>query len=456
MDVDFSTYANRTDPERLKREYKKWHKNTKFEKEDSDKLKADLMNELKFLSGMDAKEYLLYRKWLEIKEWAKENDFSPKKSNLDLWFDIDEDDPILWPIVSKLEYFKAEKIWIPESPEDYLKLKPILVSPVPSLIKYLKKSLSDPNSKPAIDTENQPELSDYNYLNTFTSKGLNNQNVGRNLKFIVLDELTGKILGYICVSSDFLDLTPRDDYIGWSRKVRTKQKMINHTAIGSGIVPTQPLGFNYMGGKLLALLTISNITEEKWSAKYGDRLVGYTTTSLYGSFSQYNSLKYWKKLGRTTGTIKFEPSKEIVYRMRKWLMYNHPVKYWEWFEAKNDKGLPFKRDHKQRFLNFVYNKFGIKKNLIETNHERGVYFCELYENTRPFLRKEIDERQLGKKLFDNSVEALTALWKKKYAKKRIEELLKNNRYSTKTLVYDDLLFMQSWEEVKQKYASAAH
>ena len=90
MDVDFSTYANRTDPERLKREYKKWHKNTKFEKEDSDKLKADLMNELKFLSGMDAKEYLLYRKWLEIKEWAKENDFSPKKSNLDLWFDIDE------------------------------------------------------------------------------------------------------------------------------------------------------------------------------------------------------------------------------------------------------------------------------------------------------------------------------------------------------------------------------
>ena len=42
------------------------------------------------------------------------------------------------------------------------------------------------------------------------------------------------------MSSDFLDLTPRDNYIGWERVAKT-QRMINHTCIGSTIVPIQPL-----------------------------------------------------------------------------------------------------------------------------------------------------------------------------------------------------------------------
>ena len=78
----------------------------------------------------------------------------------------------------------------------------------------------------------------------------NNANIGRNLNFIVKDKPTQKYLGVICISSDFLDLTPRDNFIGWSREKKTQGGMINHTAIGSTIVPLQPLGFNYVGGKL--------------------------------------------------------------------------------------------------------------------------------------------------------------------------------------------------------------
>ena len=32
--------------------------------------------------------------------------------------------------------------------------------------------------------------------------------------------------------------------------------MINHTCIGSTIVPIQPLGYNLVGGKLLAFMSI--------------------------------------------------------------------------------------------------------------------------------------------------------------------------------------------------------
>ena len=39
--------------------------------------------------------------------------------------------------------------------------------------------------------------------------------------------------------------------------------MINHTCIGSTIV-LQPLGYNLVGGKLLALLCLSDTVEKTW------------------------------------------------------------------------------------------------------------------------------------------------------------------------------------------------
>ena len=54
--------------------------------------------------------------------------------------------------------------------------------------------------------------------------------------------------------------------------------------------------------------------------------------------------------------------------------------------------------------------------------------------------------------FDNSTEYLTDLWKNKYAKKRIENLIKNERASKESLFYDDLIYM-TWEESKNKYLS---
>jgi hypothetical protein len=62
---------------------------------------------------------------------------------------------------------------------------------------------------------------------------------------------------------------------------------------------------------------------------------------------------------------------------------------------------------------------------------------------------EIPEEKLIKR-FDNSVDVLVKLWKEKYAKKRIEAILKDGRYSTDTLFYNDLIGV-TWEEAKEKY-----
>ena len=84
-----------------------------------------------------------------------------------------------------------------------------------------------------------------------------------------------------------------------------------------------------------------------------------------------------------------------------------------------------------------------------SEHSRGVYFSELFTNTKEFLREEINESELIKS-FDTSTEYLTDLWKTKYASKRINNLVKQNRVSDMSLFYDDLIYMD-WNETRDKY-----
>jgi hypothetical protein len=249
-------------------------------------------------------------------------------------------------------------------------------------------------------------------------------------------------------------LTPRDKAIGWSRDVKTQQGMINHTAIGSTIVPLQPLGYNYMGGKLLALLCLADTVQKDWKERYGDVLVGVTTTSLYGNtksggLSQYDGLEHWNKMGFSSGSVAFEPKRTTSRMVFDWIKENHTRKYFEWWEAKNQQGLPLKRDHKNRSLNFAYPKLNIPKELIRTEHQRGIYFSPLYNNTNEYLRKEIAEDALVKS-FDTSEEALANIWKAKYAKPRIRQLQKKNAVSYETLFYADLIHLD-WNQTKLKY-----
>ena len=88
---------------------------------------------------------------------------------------------------------------------------------------------------------------------------------------------------------------------------------------------------------------------------------------------------------------------------------NHTRKYWEWHEAKRPNGQPLKRDHKNRSLNFTYSKLDIPKAYIRTEHQRGIYFTKLYENTNEFLCGKIEAKDLTNdslkqiKIFENII-----------------------------------------------------
>ena len=171
------------------------------------------IQDLTYASQMDVREYTLYQKWCEVKERYPVHNVST------LW---GEEEQMVNPEQEDMIKEVKANFWVPKDPDDYEKLQPRMI------------------------LSNGPEAERWNAIRTFSSTMKNNSNIGRNLFYILQDEVSKKYLGVICISSDFLDLTPRDKAIGWPRDVKTQQGMINHTAIGSTIVPLQPLGFNYM------------------------------------------------------------------------------------------------------------------------------------------------------------------------------------------------------------------
>ena len=430
----------------VEEQWKQWQDEnppSSFVNIDEGYLKEKTINDLTYVSQMDVKEYTLYQKWCEVKEKY------PTVTNQTLF---GEETQLVEPNQQKIVDEVKSSIWIPTEADDYLKLQPVL--------EYTDDSGKDmqigiDGSTFEVEKKRSKDLPErWNTVRNFISTMKNNSNIGRNLNFLVADNKTGKYLGVMCISSDFLDLTPRDNAIGWPRELKTQGGMINHTAIGSTIVPFQPLGYNYVGGKLLALLCLSDEVQRLWKKQYGDTLIGVTTTSLYGKtkasgLSQYDNLDHWNAIGFSSGSVSFEPSKESRHNIREWLKANHTRKYFEWYVAKKPSGQPHKRDHKNRSLNFTYSKLNIPKDLIRTAHQRGIYFSPLYNNSFEFLRGDIKEDALVKS-FDTSYEALTKIWKEKHAKGRIKQLMKKDKVSYDTLFYDKLIYM-TWEECKDYY-----
>ena len=432
----------------IETQWKKWQDDnpaSSFMDIDDGELKERTIRDLTYVSQMDVKEYTLYQKWCEVHEKY------PTVVNQTLF---GEEVQLLDPKQQIIVDSVKNNIWVPNSYDDYLNLQPVLEYTDDSGIMSAK---GVDGSDIQVDMKRSKQLPEkWNTARNFISTMKNNSNIGRNLNFFVKDAKSSKYLGVICISSDFLDLTPRDSVIGWPRELKTQGGMINHTAIGSTIVPFQPLGYNYVGGKLLALLCLSDEVQNLWKKQYGDTLIGVTTTSLYGKtklngLSQYDNLDHWQKMGFTAGSVSFEPGRDTRYLIREWLKAKHSRKYFEWYVAKKPSGQPHKRDHKNRSLGFTYTKLGVPKEIIRTDHARGIYFSPLYNNSYEFLRGEIKEDALVKS-FDTSYESLVDIWKNKHAKGRIKQLVKKDTVSYESLFYDDLIYM-TWEETKAKYLS---
>lgn len=372
---------------------------TEFDFEDS---KTKLIENLDYLHSMSVQEHTLYKKWVELQE---PNTIREK------------------PLIATF----YDKQWTPTD----ITNKELTIREIENIDPYVD-----------IVDDSSSDVTKWTYMRKMIHTMSWVANPGRNVKVSVKDRNTEKILGLISLGSDVTSVAVRDKYIGWRDIDKFENGKLNNTTIATSIVSTQPLGYNFLGGKLIAMMATSPDIRQYWERKYNDVLVGVHTTSLYGINSQYLGLPHYKTLGETTGKISIKPDDEVYEPMHHFIKRTYP----DWYQENVGNG---KSSPKQRVLSKIFKECGISGTKYHHGYKRGVYFAQMYENGNEFLRSEIDESELVmKKKFEEGVDYISKWWKNK-AIKRYTKLHEQNKLKPEHLFYIDGIGV-SWDEFKQQ------
>jgi hypothetical protein len=377
---------------------------------DYDIEKKKFIENMDYLASMTVEEQTLYKKW---EEWNSDLSTSMKRK------------------AAMAQYI--DQLW---SPTDIMN-KELTIKEIEDLEPYVEI------------VEDSKESTRWTEIRKLIHTMSFSANPGRNVKLYIKDRVSGKLLGLVSLGSDVTSLGVRDTYIGWSKENKFQDGRLNHTTIASTIVCTQPLGYNFLGGKLVACMTTSPVVREHWKEKYGQELIAVGTTSLYGIHSQYNGIPHFKTLGESAGKIATKPDDSVYEVWHNWIKENNTEDYERQTTQKEGIQGPVS-GVKQRILSMIFKELGIKQSEYQHGFKRGVYFAQMYDNGNEFLRNEIDESQLKlKKKFEDGDEYTMNWWKPK-AIRRYVKLLDEGRIKPEPLFYLDIIGM-SWEDAKKKY-----
>ena len=132
------------------------------------------------------------------------------------------------------------------------------------------------------------------------------------------------ILGFISLGADVLSNKPLQIYTGQGKLM---PQFVNESIVNAKtLVPTQPFGRLFRGGKLISLISQSNELRDFYNKKWGTNVVLWYTMSLYGSTkdsSQYDQLNRH---------IQFIGNTESIHPMR--MKSPHKERILEWLERR--------------------------------------------------------------------------------------------------------------------------
>jgi len=145
------------------------------------------------------------------------------------------------------------------------------------------------------------------------------ENPGKTLKLVVMETNTNTVVGFIRFGSPLINSKPRNDYLGGVPDL----DIFNKRAImGFNIVPVQPFGYNYLGGKLMAAICCSHASRRMLNEKYGTEFCLFETTSLYGNIkgaSMYDGMKpYLRYKGDTQSKFLLTLGEDIYPELKNW------------------------------------------------------------------------------------------------------------------------------------------
>ena len=95
---------------------------------------------------------------------------------------------------------------------------------------------------------------------------------------------------------------------------------------------------------------------------------------------------------------------------------------------------------------------GVKASQYQHGFKRGIFYADIYENGKEFLRGEIEEKDLKMKQKYTDDSAYIMKWWKPKAIRRYTKLFDENRLKPEKLFYGDIVG-KTWEETKEIYLS---
>ena len=284
----------------------------------------------------------------------------------------------------------------------------------------------------------------YNTLLKAVSSHNNESNIpGRELRWMVFEKRTQKVLGFIRFGSPTINSKPRNEWLG---QVPNLSIFNRHAAMGFVIVPSQPFGYNYLGGKLLALLCCSHFARETLNEVFEKDIALFETTSLYGSTtdaSQYDGLKPFMRYKGLTES-KFLPllHDEAFHRLHdRFTLLNNNT------PLTDNKASSKKMKRQTKMISIIRNSLQDKEKLDTFNQvintafaltqKKRFYICEYgYSNVREVICGEQDELIKGPNWDKFYLENIISWWKKK-ATKRYEKLKQEGRFRDKVELWTE-------------------
>jgi len=279
-----------------------------------------------------------------------------------------------------------------------------------------------------------------NYLEIVTSHAVEVSVPGKSIKWVVYEKNTNKIAGFIRLGSPTINSKPRNNFLGKpldTMNAEVMKRFNDSTIMGFIIVPTQPFGFNYLGGKLLASICCSHLTKDTLDKKYGGPFCMFETTSLYGSTkssSQYDGMKpFLRHKGETVSDFAPLINDDNFHRLN------------DWFKKRNGEPLidpqasSRKLKTQTKMISIIkaslrgvdddaYNKF-VQTYLDAkglTERKRAYMSDYGFDNVKEYMNMETDELRKKDNFDRYSFDGVVDWWRKK-ASNRFETLKGDGR-----------------------------
>ena len=282
-----------------------------------------------------------------------------------------------------------------------------------------------------------------NLLKAVSSHNNESNIPGRELRWMIFEKNTKKVLGFIRFGSPTINSKPRNLWLGHQPNLSIFNR---HAAMGFVIVPSQPFGYNYLGGKLLALLCCSHFARETLNKVFEKDIALFETTSLYGSAtsaSQYDGLKPFMRYKGLTES-KFLP---LMHDKQFHKLHDEFTRLNDNTPLTDNKASSKKMKRQTKMISIIKNslqdqdKLTCFNEVIKTafglTQKKRFYISDYgYSNVREVILGEQDKLIPGQNFDKFYLENIIAWWKKK-ATKRYEKLKQEGRFRNKVELWTE-------------------